>query len=729
MGEPPLDLGDRILARCGLHPAALQHFASRANGRAARSRTQRPARHGTPVSPVLLPPSTTPRMYPRSYDSPGSCRGSDQGGPSRGGPARSCPRCGGPDCSGCCRGGPGRGRPGAGDSGYHRRYIPNQHPLLPSKRSRPVGLLDLPSPLLEDILLRVADSKQTVDELPASGADDEPVPAFLGDVRRSSGGSHGDQWCFEWLKSLATMTSLAGMRSSSWTPPRTPSAVLTQGAWERLLPVLSTCRELHRAGLSAVRGLILGPEAPSLTAIRCLRSFPHLRLVAVSSALGCSASSCLPLGLSAAPPWCRIAKIVREESLLPEGLRRLSLNGLAYRGQLVPSGLLASLYHGASAPCLKRLVLEGLEGDPVSLGLSKALSAHAPTLVELSLMLPLQATFFQGALRPSRDNPGGIVFPALRRLGVLVTHPPDVTAIVRAAPALTAIRLGTSVTCPSASGPDWRFSDNPLPAGDLLCEALRTTAGRLTSFECTGQDLGGPGFSANSVVDFLVAHAATLRSMRVISAWGLQWETTAFPPTSFGQLSFLMLGLVDWAGRDLGPLLDRLLGAPALFPALVELQLAVQVRAPSPDEERQLRCHLNGAPSGGFGAWALGPSGLQRARLRGPLPMLEAVAEAVTSPSLVALALEGDRDPFRSRSLCTQAVAGLAGRCPALRAVRLDRLVVSGRLVELLDLQRVQGLLVSCAVWPRWPRLDRQSVAHALHDCHERVDPFGLPHL
>lgn len=191
-------------------------------------------------------------MYPRSYDFPRSREDSDQDGPSRRGPARSCPRCGGPCRSGRCRGGPGRGRPGADGSGYHRRHIPNQKPLLPRKRSRPVGLLDLPSPLLEDILLRVAHSEQEVDVLPSLDAHDEPVPAFLGDVHRSSGGGHGEQWCIEWLKMLATRTSRAGLWSTSWTPPRTPSAVLTHGAWVRLLPVLVTCRALHRLGLSVL---------------------------------------------------------------------------------------------------------------------------------------------------------------------------------------------------------------------------------------------------------------------------------------------------------------------------------------------------------------------------------------------------------------------------------------------------------------------------------------------
>lgn len=67
--------------------------------------------------------------------------------------------------------------------------------------------------------------------------------------------------------------------------------------------------------------------------------------------------------------------------------------------------------------------------------------------------------------------------------------------------------------------------------------------------------------------------------------------------------------------------------------------------------------------------------------------MLAAVTLAVTSPTLLSLALEPDRCPYSSPNLGTQAVAGLAGCCPALLAVRWDQLALSGRLVELLDLQ------------------------------------------
>lgn len=563
--------------------------------------------------------------------------------------------------------------------------------------------------------------------LPAPDALDEPVPAFLGDHHWSRG-EQGELGCTDWLTKLGTLSCPAGVPAYR-TPPRTPSAVLTMHAWQRLLPALMTCRALYQLGLSAIRGLILGPGAPSLTAIRSLHAFPLLRLVAVSSTLGCNMPCCMPLRLAAASSNCSTAEAVREESLLPEGIRRLSLNGLAYRGQLLPSGLLSSLYDGASAPCLKRLVLKGLEDDRVGLGLSKALRVHAPTLVELSLMLPLKASFFRDALRSSRASPQTVVFPALRRLGVMVTHPPDVAVMVRAAPALTGIRLATSVTLPSQSGPDWKLSDNTRPAGELLGSSLTTTAGRLSSFELTGQEFSSPGFSAHSVVDFLMTHEATLRSLRISSAWGRPWETTTFAPSSFGQLSILVLGLTDFDGDDLGPLLDRLVGAPALFPALVELRLAVEVRPLPSGERRPVRCRLNRAPPDNSGEWTLGPSGLRRAHLRGPVPILESVTQAVTSPSLVALALEGDRSPYSSPLLGTQVVAGLAGRCPALRAVRLDQLAFSGRLVELLDLQGVQGLLSKCLLWLRAPRLDRQSVRHQFHDCHNLDDGSGLPRV
>lgn len=45
-----------------------------------------------------------------------------------------------------------------------------------------MGLLHLPSSLLEDILSRVSDSEQEVGALPTTDAHNEPVPAFLGDV-------------------------------------------------------------------------------------------------------------------------------------------------------------------------------------------------------------------------------------------------------------------------------------------------------------------------------------------------------------------------------------------------------------------------------------------------------------------------------------------------------------------------------------------------------------------
>lgn len=601
-------------------------------------------------------------------------------------------------------------------------------PPLARKRSRPVGLLDLPSPLLEDILLRVADSERGVEALPSPDALDEPVPAFLGDVREPSNGQAGERGCTYWLTTLGTMTCPDGV-SGYRTLPHTPSGVLTLRSWQKLLPVLTTCRTLYRLGLSAVRGLILGPGASSLTAARSLRVFPLLRLVVVSSTLGCSGSDCFPERLTAASSECRTAKAIRDESLLPEALRRLTLSGLAYRGQLFPSGLLASLHQGASAPFLKRLVLEGLEDDGGGLCLSQSLRVHAPTLVELSLMLPLKATFFRDALRPSTASPQSVLFPALRRLGLLVTNPPDVAVIVRAAPALTGIRLATSVTWKSKSGLDWKVSDSSRPAALLLGSSLATTAGRLTSFELTGQDFSSPGFSAPSVVDFLITHAATLRSLRVSSTWGRQWETTTFPPSSFGQLSHLVLGLADFAGDDLGPLLDRLCSFPVLFPALVELRLAVEVRPLPSGESRPVRCLLNLAHPDYCGAWPLGPSGLRRAHLRGPLPMLQAVTQAVTSPSLLALAVEGDCYPLKSASLSTQVVAGLASRCPALRAVRLDRLTFSGRLVELLDLQGIRGLFGKCALWPRWPRLEGQMILHEFYDCHSLNVEWRLPHV
>lgn len=599
---------------------------------------------------------------------------------------------------------------------------------LPRKRSRPVGLLDLPTPLLEDILLWVADSEREVDALPLSGALDEPVPAFLGDAREPSSGGDSERGCTYWLTVLGTVACPDGIMPAYRTPPRTPSGVLTFHVWHRLLPVLTTCRALYRLGLSAVRGLVLGPGASSLTGVRSLRAFPFLRLVVVSSNLGCSGPGCMPNRLAAVPSECPTANTIRDESLLPEALRRLNLNGLAFRGQLLPSGLLASLYHGASAPCLKRLSLEGLEGG--GLCLAKSLKVHAPTLVELSLMLPLRAHFFRDALRPSSASPRAVFFPALRRLGLLVTHPPDVAVMVRAAPALTGIRLATSVTWESHCGPDWMISDYTRPAAMLLGASLASTAGRgLTSLELTGQDFSSPGFSAPSVVDFLMTHAVTLRSLRISSAWGRQWETTMFPPLSFGQLSQLVLGLTDFTADDLGPLLDRLLGAQALFPALVELRLAVEVRGLSSGVSRSVRCRLNTTPSDNCGEWTLGPSGLRRAHLRGPLPMLEAVIQTASSPSLVALALEGDRCPFSSPSLRTQVVAGLTSRCPALRAVRLDRLTISGRLVELLDLQGIRGLFGKCALWPRWPRPEEQTMRHGFHDCHSLEAEWELPRL
>lgn len=98
--------------------------------------------------------------------------------------------------------------------------------------------------------------------------------------------------------------------------------------------------------------------------------------------------------------------------------------------------------------------------------------------------------------------------------------------------------------------------------------------------------------------------------------------------------------------------------------------------------------------------------------------MLESVMEVVTSPALVALALEGDCSPFRSPRVRDQVVAGLARRCPALRAVRLDRLFVSGHLMELTSLEHLQGLLVTCTVWPLGPLLDRHIVGLECYDCY-----------
>lgn len=109
--------------------------------------------------------------------------------------------------------------------------------------------------------------------------------------------------------------------------------------------------------------------------------------------------------------------------------------------------------------------------------------------------------------------------------------------------------------------------------------------------------------------------------------------------------------------------------------------------------------------------------------------MLQAVTQAVTSPSLLALAVEGDCYPLKSASLSTQVVAGLASRCPALRAVRLDRLTFSGRLVELLDLQGIRGLFGKCALWPRWPRLEGQMILHEFYDCHSLNVEWRLPHV
>lgn len=154
--------------------------------------------------------------------------------------------------------------------------------------------------------------------------------------------------------------------------------------------------------------------------------------------LGCDDTCCLRFGLAALSSQCPTVKAVRKESIPPEGRRRLSLKGLAYRDQVLPSRLLASLYHDASAPCLKRPAVEGLEDDRTSLGLSKALTAHSPSLVELSLLLPLQTRYVRDALRLSRASPRGVVFPALWRMGVLMSLMSDPAAVGEAGAAAAA---------------------------------------------------------------------------------------------------------------------------------------------------------------------------------------------------------------------------------------------------------------------------------------------------
>lgn len=74
--------------------------------------------------------------------------------------------------------------------------------MLARKRPRPMGPLDLPFPLLEDILLQVADSVREVDVLPASDARDEFVTSFLGGVRRPGGSENDERSCIEWLTDL-----------------------------------------------------------------------------------------------------------------------------------------------------------------------------------------------------------------------------------------------------------------------------------------------------------------------------------------------------------------------------------------------------------------------------------------------------------------------------------------------------------------------------------------------
>lgn len=597
-------------------------------------------------------------------------------------------------------------------------------------------MTDLPLHLLSAIALRVAASRLHVAPLPSPGlTHGEEHHTFLGDALTCLPTAVLPLWK-QWLvdPSGALLKNYAQNNRIGL-----PSSHLSPRAWKRMAPLLRTCRSLRQAALQAVLGVDVGEEVASISVVDGLLQLPALRtLLAVGGSVCNTAGCCRYVPNMASEPndHCTAASAARDRFLVHVVLRRLAINAVGYRGQVLPAALLHSLAAGGATP-LRRLALESEDG--AAPGLGRCLRFHAGTLEELSLLLPLGARFFQGALAPRHANKASIVlFPALRFLSLLRLHPLDAAKLVAACPALTTARFtrripitqpwgqgspGTHVY-PSDCGTGGVYLEDPECHDLSLALAPAVGRGSLTTLEADADCFGGlvestAGLLASSeLLRCLADHAQTLK--RVSASVAIQDDAWLHGPglapvfPRLCSLSLTMLGDITERADDL---LDALCASADRFPALVEMRIALVdtfrtlLSLPRPEASRRAaaRDRLR---------WTVAPRALRRLHLTVPPAVVPQLLSEIESRSLEVLALSADVAEEDDRAFVpTMAATTLTSRCPSLRGLRLERIAADPALPQLLALVGVRTHFRNAdkATKPKGRDADRTAATQFFH--------------